>query len=89
MDHSTTSGTITFTPTNTQQIISIPIINDMVRENRETLTVRLTNAPARVSLAPDKAWISIVDNDSKCILLHAHCKLLPATVLCRNSPQVL
>ena len=87
MDHSTTSGTITFTPTNTQQTISIPIINDMVRENRETLTVRLTNAPARVSLAPDKAWIFIVDNDSELHIIT--CKLLPATVLCHNSPQVL
>ena len=65
MDHTTTTGTITFTPTTIQQTISIPIINDMVRESRETLTVRLTNAPTRVSLAPDKAWISIIDNDSK------------------------
>ena len=67
MDHSTTSGTITFTPTNTQQSISIPIINDLARENKESLTVRLTNAPARVSLAPSQASIHIIDNDSKCM----------------------
>ena len=67
MDHSTTSGTITFTPTNTQQTISIPIINDLAREDKETLTVRLTNAPARVLLAPSQASIHIIDNDSKCM----------------------
>ena len=69
----------------TQQTISIPIINDIVRENRETLTVRLTNAPDRVSLAPDKAWISIVDNDRESHIIT--CTLQAFTS--NSPPQVL
>ena len=70
MDYLTTHGSITFTPTNTQQIVSIPIINDQAREDKEMFTLHLNNqfnGPARVSLAPSQASIYIIDNDSKAL----------------------
>ena len=65
MDYTTTSGSITFSPTVSQQTILVPIIDDQIRENRETLTVTLTNAPARVMLVPRQGTIGILDNDGK------------------------
>ena len=65
MDYHTTHGSITFTHTTTQQIVSIPIINDQAREDMEMFTLHLTNGPAGVYLAPSQASIYITDNDSK------------------------
>ena len=65
MDYTSISGSITFTPTVSQQNISVPIIDDLIREDRETLTVTLTNAPARVMLIPGQGTIGILDNDGK------------------------
>lgn len=75
MDYLTTHGSITFTTTNTQQMVSISIIDDLAREDEEMLTIHLTNGPARVSLDPSQASISITDNDSKDLayFLFRHC----------------
>ena len=64
-DYNSTSGITTFTPGANQQTINIPIINDLRLEDNETFTVQLTNAPARVTLDPAQATVTILDDDGK------------------------
>ena len=65
MDYTAVSGSITFSPSVSQQSILVAIINDSVREDRETLTVSLTDAPDRVMLSPAQGTIGIIDDDGK------------------------
>ena len=65
MDYTAVSGSITFSPSVSQQSILVAIINDSVREDRETLTVSLTGAPDRVMLNPTQGTIGILDDDGK------------------------
>ncbi len=43
-DYTATSGTLTFQTGDTQKTISVPIIDDLVEDNGETLTLTLSNA---------------------------------------------
>ena len=46
----------------------ISIIDDLVLEDNETLTVLLSTTDLDVSLEPSSASVTIVDNDSKIVL---------------------
>ena len=65
MDYTAVSGSITFSPSLRLQPIRVPIIDDDVREDRETLTVSLTGAPDRVMLTQAQGTIYIIDDDGK------------------------
>ena len=61
------SRTVTLTPTNAQQCVTVMIEDDSVSEETESLTVSLslTGVVDSVLLSQHTATIMIVDNDSK------------------------
>jgi len=62
-DYTTTSGTLTFAPSQTSLNVSIPILNDATVEPNETVNLTLSS-PTNASLgSPNLATLTIVDND--------------------------
>lgn len=62
-DYTTTNGTLTFTPGQTSQPISVLILGDTVFESTETFNVNLSN-PTNATLGDDQGVGTIIDNDS-------------------------
>jgi Calx-beta domain/RTX calcium-binding nonapeptide repeat (4 copies) len=63
-DYTSTKGTLTFSPSTTSQIITIPILNDSLNENNETFTLTLSN-PSNATLGANKtATTTITDTFS-------------------------
>jgi GrpB-like predicted nucleotidyltransferase (UPF0157 family) len=63
-DYTSTSGDLTFAPSETSKQISVPIINDTLIENDETFNVTLS-APSSATLGtPSTATVTIIDNDA-------------------------
>ncbi len=61
-DYSTTSGTVTFTPQQTTQTVTVPVIGDTTFEGTETFNVNLTS-PTNASIADGTGVGTIVDDD--------------------------
>ena len=61
-DYTTTSGTLTFTPGQTQQTISVPVIGDALNEPNETFQVTLSN-PTNATIASGSATGTITNDD--------------------------
>ncbi|HVE71884.1 MAG TPA: Calx-beta domain-containing protein [Thermoanaerobaculia bacterium] len=57
------SGTLSFDPTTTLRVISIPILPDALNEGEETFTVRLFDV-TNARLRNDSATVTIVDDDA-------------------------
>lgn len=62
-DYSTTSGTLTFTPGQTSQPVSVLVLGDTLFEPNETFNVNLTN-PTNATLGDDQGVGTIIDNDA-------------------------
>ena len=65
------SGVLSFAPGVTNQSFQVPIIDDLLIEGNETLSLRLFNAtPTNVTslLSPSNAVLTIIDNDSSTII---------------------
>ncbi|HEY0109696.1 MAG TPA: Ig-like domain-containing protein, partial [Fibrella sp.] len=62
-DYSTTSGTLTFNPGETNKSIKVPIVGDYLIEAGETFVVNLT-APTNATLADDQGTGTITNDDS-------------------------
>lgn len=62
-DYRTRSGSITFTPGETEAFVEVPVINDQVEEPEERLIFRLSNADG-ATLADDRASGWIDDDDA-------------------------
>ncbi len=63
VDYTETQGTLPFAPSERLKLITIPILNDAIKEPAETLQVRLSN-PTGSSLGPrTAATVTLVDND--------------------------
>ena len=60
-DYATSSGTVTFSPGVTQQVISVPITNDTAFEGDETFSVELSGA-SNAELAAPRAVVTISDD---------------------------
>ena len=60
-DYTNTTGTLTFSPGVTSQIINIPILNDAVNEGNETFTLTLTN-PTNATLASTVAVTTTISD---------------------------
>ena len=61
-DYAETMGTLTFDALETEQTITVPLLDDALDENDETFTVALTNA-ANATLDDAEATGTIADND--------------------------
>ena len=61
-DYAETTGTLTFDALETEQTITVPLLDDALDENDETFTVALTNA-ANATLDDAEATGTIADND--------------------------
>ena len=62
-DYETTSGTLTFDPGVSSQVIKIPLIDNSVNEGDETLSVILSNVSNGVPGSPIVAQLVIKDDD--------------------------
>jgi hypothetical protein len=63
-DYKTTSGTLTFKAGQTSKTFTIPIINDTLNEQNETVNLNLSNPTGGAILGtPSTATLNIVDND--------------------------
>lgn len=61
-DYQATSGTAVFAPGETEQILTVPIVSDLVQEPRESFTVVLS-APVEALLGDPEAVVTVVDED--------------------------
>ena len=61
-DYTTTSGTATITAGTTSTTITVPIINDALDENNETLNVDLSN-PINANIIDGQSIVTITDDD--------------------------
>lgn len=62
-DYTETSGTLSFTAEEKLKLITIPILNDGVKEANEKFFFKLSNATGDVLGTPSSATITITDND--------------------------
>jgi hypothetical protein len=63
-DYSASSGTLTFAPGITSQVISVPIIDDDTDEPNETFTVTLNSPSNAIVGTPNSTTVTITDDDS-------------------------
>ena len=61
-DYTAASGTLTFEPGETRQIISVPVLDDSAEEGDETFTASLSN-PRNATLADAEGTATIRDDD--------------------------
>jgi Ca2+-binding RTX toxin-like protein len=73
-DYTTTSGTLTFNPSQTSLTIAVPILNDNVNELNETFDITLS-APTNATIADNQATITVTDTLSASVTT-----ILPALV---------
>ena len=63
VDYTSSIGSITFTPGQVSQTISIPIIDDFIPETLENFTITLSD-PTNAAILDGSGIVSIVDNDT-------------------------
>lgn len=64
-DYRLTSGTLVFEPGREVRSIPIELLDDRVREGRETIKVRLTPTPGAIVGSPDRLTVKIAANDRR------------------------
>jgi Calx-beta domain-containing protein len=62
-DYQTTSGTVTFSPGETQKSVLVPVIGDTLVEGNETFTLDISS-PSGATLGTASSTVTIIDNDS-------------------------
>ncbi|MCB0154166.1 MAG: hypothetical protein KDF65_05160, partial [Anaerolineae bacterium] len=63
-DYAASGGTLTFAPGQTSQTFSVPIVDDLLDELDETLTLSLSAAVNAELGSPNPANLTIIDNDN-------------------------
>jgi hypothetical protein len=63
-DYGDRSGSLTFTPGQTQQVITLDIVNDQTFERRETLTINLSNASAG-TIMRGQGTVTLLNDDAQ------------------------
>ena len=64
-DYRLTSGTLVFEPGREVRSIPIELLDDRVREGRETIKIRLTPTPGAIVGSPDRLTVKIAANDRR------------------------
>ena len=68
-DYSSLNQTLTFSPDITTQVISVPILDDSIDEEDETILASLeldsSDSDQDVQIQPDEATLLILDDDGK------------------------
>jgi hypothetical protein len=63
-DYTSTSGTLSFAPGETEKTFAVPIIDDSLNEDDETLVLKLTSPSSNLLLGePSTAVLKIIDDD--------------------------
>ncbi len=62
-DYTAVSGTLTFSPGQTSQTFSVPVLNDSLDENDETVLLSLAN-PDKATLGISSATLTLQDDDA-------------------------
>ena len=65
LDYNFTSSEVIFSATTSSQVVTIPILEDIILESSETINVTLMSVDPAVILNPASAVITIEDNDGK------------------------
>ena len=65
LDYVVTSSDLTFNTTKLSQTVTIPILEDNIVEDFETIIMTLTSADPAAILNPSSASVTIEDNDGK------------------------
>ena len=65
MDYTVTSSDLTFDAATSSQTVTIPILDDDIVEDSETIIVTLTSTDPAAILNPSSATVTIEDNDGK------------------------
>ena len=70
-DYANTSQTVTFQPTETSQIVMVPILNDTNLEGVEQFTAMLSQPAGQVGvmLGADMATVEITDDDCESFMM--------------------
>ena len=67
-DYDAGSGVVTFVPGQTEQTITVTVLNDAVDEESETFAVRLSNASGDAGVARSTATVTILDDEGEASL---------------------
>ena len=67
-DYGAGSGVVTFAPDQTEQTITVTVLNDAVDEDSETFAVRLSNASGDARVARSTATVTILDDEGEASL---------------------
>ena len=75
IDYEAVTTTLTFNESMPTQVVTIPILNDLIVENYESFDVTLTTIDTAVTLSLQTTHVTIRDNDSKlhCTSIHISC----------------
>ena len=65
LDYVVTSSDLTFNATTSSQTVTIPILEDNIVEDFETIIVTLASADPAAIVNPSSASVTIEDNDGK------------------------
>ena len=75
-DYAARSRTFRFHACQDTACVSIPIVDDDIAENDESFTVsleRTSDLDSRISLSPDTALVTILDDDGNKLSYHHYC----------------
>ena len=70
MDYRPVYRSLTFNAVVTTQIVQVPIIDDHIVEHSEIINLTLVSTDSDVILNPPASTITIVDVESKLLLMH-------------------
>lgn len=67
-DYTATSGTLTYTPGQTNRTVTVPLLDDAVAEGSETFSVSLSS-PSNATIAPGAGVVTITDDDAASVTI--------------------
>ena len=84
IDYEAVNTTLTFNESMLAQVVTIPIVDDLIVENDEAFDVTLTTIDTAVTLRLQTTHVTIKDNDSKLPVYICHAGQIFSTCLSYN-----